>query len=419
MTGTSRGDAVLVLNAGSSSLKFTLFDADHGTLRECVRGQVEGFGAALRFKARFADGRPEVSVDGGLPGASSDRVPHHASEALDGLWRWVEAQLQGRRLVGVGHRVVHGGTAFSAPVRVDRPTLAALQQLVSLAPLHQPHNLGPIDRLLTEQPALPQVACFDTAFHRTQPVVAELFALPRQFYDEGIRRYGFHGLSYEFVATRLRDCAPQAFAGRTVVAHLGNGVSMCALHAGRSVASTMGFTALDGCPMGTRTGSLDPGVVLHLARERGMSLDAIEDLLYKRSGLLGLSGVSHDMRALESSEAPGAALAIEYFVYRLAREVGSLAVAMGGLDALVFTAGIGENSPRIRAAVCERLAWLGLTLDATANAGAQVAAGSGAAVRISASDSRLEAWRVPTDEELVIARHTLDLLGRSSPKHSG
>ena len=380
---------------------------------------MEGFGAALRFKARFADGRPEVSVDGGLPGASSDRVPHHASEALDGLWRWVEAQLQGRRLVGVGHRVVHGGTAFSAPVRVDRPTLAALQQLVSLAPLHQPHNLGPIDRLLTEQPALPQVACFDTAFHRTQPVVAEMFALPRQFYGEGIRRYGFHGLSYEFVATRLRDCAPQAFAGRTVVAHLGNGVSMCALHAGRSVASTMGFTALDGCPMGTRTGSLDPGVVLHLARERGMSLDAIEDLLYKRSGLLGLSGVSHDMRALESSEAPGAALAIEYFVYRLAREVGSLAVAMGGLDALVFTAGIGENSPRIRAAVCERLAWLGLTLDATANAGAQVAAGSGAAVRISASDSRLEAWRVPTDEELVIARHTLDLLGRSSPKHSG
>ncbi|MCX7204201.1 MAG: acetate/propionate family kinase, partial [Burkholderiales bacterium] len=375
--------------------------------------------ATLRFKARFADGRPEVSVDGGLPGASSDRVPHHASEALDGLWRWVEAQLQGRRLVGVGHRVVHGGTAFSAPVRVDRPTLAALQQLGSLAPLHQPHNLGPIDRLLTEQPALPQVACFDTAFHRTQPVVAELFALPRQFYDEGIRRYGFHGLSYEFVATRLRDCAPQAFAGRTVVAHLGNGVSMCALHAGRSVASTMGFTALDGCPMGTRTGSLDPGVVLHLARERGMSLDAIEDLLYKRSGLLGLSGVSHDMRALESSEAPGAALAIEYFVYRLAREVGSLAVAMGGLDALVFTAGIGENSPRIRAAVCERLAWLGLTLDANANAGAQVAAGSGAAVRISASDSRLEAWRVPTDEELVIARHTLDLLGRSSPKHSG
>jgi acetate kinase len=419
MTGTSRGDAVLVLNAGSSSLKFTLFDADDGTLRECVRGQVEGFGAALRIKARFADGRPEVSVDGGLPGAVADRVPRHASEALDGLWRWVEAQLQGRRLVGVGHRVVHGGTAFSAPVRVDRPTLAALQQLVSLAPLHQPHNLGPIDRLLTEQPALPQVACFDTAFHRTQPVVAELFALPRQFYDEGIRRYGFHGLSYEFVATRLRDCAPQAFDGRTVVAHLGNGVSMCALHAGRSVASTMGFTALDGCPMGTRTGSLDPGVVLHLARERGMSLDAIEDLLYKRSGLLGLSGVSHDMRALESSEAPGAALAIEYFVYRLAREVGSLAVAMGGLDALVFTAGIGENSPRIRAAVCERLAWLGLTLDATVNTSPQVAAGSGAAVRISASDSRLEAWRVPTDEELVIARHTLDVLGRSSPKHSG
>ena len=414
MTGRSGGDAVLVLNAGSSSLKFTLFDAAQGALSESLRGQVEGFGAALRFKARFADGRPEVSIDGGVPGIAADRLPRHASEALDGVWHWVEAQLQGRRLVGVGHRVVHGGTAFSAPVRVDRSTLASLQQLVSLAPLHQPHNLGPIDRLLTEQPALPQVACFDTAFHRTQPVVAELFALPRQFYDEGIRRYGFHGLSYEFVASRLQDCAPRAFAGRTVVAHLGNGVSMCALHAGRSVASTMGFSALDGCPMGTRTGSLDPGVVLHLARERGMSLDAIESLLYKRSGLLGLSGLSHDMRALESSDAPGAALAIEYFVYRLAREVGSLAVAMGGLDALVFTAGIGENSARIRAAVCEQLAWLGLSLDARANTHAQEAAGSGAAVRISASDSLIEAWRVPTDEEQVIARHTLAVLGSSA-----
>ena len=410
----SAGEAVLVLNAGSSSLKFTLFDIADGSVIERIRGQIEGFGAVLRFKARFADGRAPVSVDGGLPDQACRAAPGNASEALEGLWHWVESHLQGRRLAGVGHRVVHGGTVFSAPVRIDAATLRALQQLVSLAPLHQPHNLGPISKLLVERPGLPQVACFDTAFHRTQPIVADLFALPRHFHDEGIRRYGFHGLSYEYVATQLRECAPRASAGRTVVAHLGNGVSMCALHGGRSMASTMGFTALDGCPMGTRTGSLDPGVVLHLARERGMSLESIEDLLYKRSGLLGLSGVSHDMRALEASDAPGAALAIEYFVYRLAREAASLAAAMGGLDAIVFTAGIGENSPRIRAAVCERLSWLGLDLDAAANSGPQVASGSGAAARISMPHSRIEAWRIPTDEEQVIARHTLSVLDQTT-----
>jgi len=392
------GDALLVLNAGSSSLKFTLFDLRGGAPREFLRGQVDGIGAMPRFVARDADAGSEIRE------TLDERRAGTPAAALAWLWDRLAGPLAGRRLAAAGHRVVHGGTCYAEPVRIDSDVLRALEALVPLAPQHQPHNLEPIRLLAQAHPGLPQVACFDTAFHRTQPIEAELFALPRAFYDEGIRRYGFHGLSYESVAGRLREIAPEAAVGRTVVAHLGNGVSMCALQAGRSVATTMGFTALDGCPMGTRSGSLDPGVVLYLARERGMALDDIGTLLYERSGLLGLSGVSGDMRALEASGQPGAQLAIRHFVYRLAREVGSLAAAMGGLDALVFTAGIGENSARIRAEVSQRLAWLGLMLDPVAN--------EVAAMRISGPGSRVSVWRVPTDEEGVIAGHTWRLLGR-------
>jgi len=397
-SGGAATESLLVLNAGSSSLKFSLFDLSQGSLTDCVRGQIDGMGADVRFKAKFADGSPTESLD------LDDDAYRNAGDALGFLWTWLERALASRRLVAVGHRVVHGGTEFSLPVRIDEAVLAALAGLVPLAPLHQPHNLAPIRSLMRTHPSLPQVACFDTAFHRTQPIEAELFALPRAFYDEGVRRYGFHGLSYEFIARRLTALAPRAADGRTVVAHLGSGVSICALQQGRSIATTMGFTALDGCPMGTRTGSLDPGVVLYLARERGMSFEAIEDLLYKRSGLLGLSGVSNDMRELEASTEPGARLAIDYFVYRLAREVASLAAALGGLDAIVFTAGIGENSTMIRSALCNRLRWLGLELDAAANAGGGPC--------LSLPGSRVEAWRIPTDEERMIAEHTLAILNR-------
>jgi acetate kinase len=397
-SGPDSGDhgVVLVLNAGSSSLKFQTFALGSDPLRGELRGQIDGIGSDAKV-AVYAGSRESV-----LHEDLDDVAMQDPRTALEWLSRWLDGHLAGRSLLGVGHRVVHGGTHYSAPVRIDERVMRTLEDLIPLAPLHQPPNLAPIRGLMAARPELPQVACFDTAFHRTQPIEAELFALPRHFYDEGVRRYGFHGLSYEYIARSLGTVAPAAAAGRTVVAHLGSGVSMCAMHGSRSVATTMGFTALDGCPMGTRTGSLDPGVVLHLARERGMSLDAIETLLYKQSGLLGLSGVSNDMRELQASPDPGARLAIDYFVYRLVREVGALAAAMGGIDALVFTAGIGENSPEIRAAVCERLAWLGIALDAVAN--------REGGPRISRADSRVSAWRLPTNEELMIAEQTVQVL---------
>jgi acetate kinase len=388
---------VLVLNAGSSSLKFRTYALAGGQLVETLRGQIEGIGAAPRFVASDAGGAP---LEGRALAAAECA---DAGGALDRLWAWLEPRLAGGRLLAVGHRVVHGGAGHAAPVRIDAQVMAALAALVPLAPLHQPHNLAPIRVLATARPGLPQVACFDTAFHRSQPIEAELFGLPRAYFEAGVRRYGFHGLSYESIAGQLAQVAPEAAAGRTVVAHLGSGVSMCALQGGRSIATTMGFTALDGCPMGTRTGSLDPGVVLWLMRERGLSADAIESLLYRESGLLGLSGVSADMRVLQASDAPGARLAIDYFTYRLAREVGSLAAALGGLDALVFTAGIGEHQPAIRAAVAARCRWLGLELDEAANAQG--------GPRISRAASRVSAWRIPTDEERVIATQTVDVLG--------
>src|SRR5574337_491157 len=310
------------------------------------------------------------------------------------------------RLAGVGHRVVHGGLDYILPVRVDDQVLAALDRYVALAPLHQPHNLAAIRALAAHAPALAQVACFDTAFHRHAPPLSQMYALPYALHEAGVRRYGFHGLSYEYIASVLPRIDPLAAAGRTVVLHLGSGASMCALAGGRSIASTMGFTALDGLPMGTRTGNLDPGVVLWLMDERGMDTRAVERLLYQESGLLGVSGISNDMRALLASDAPRARLAIDLFVYRIGRELGSLAAALGGLDAIVFTAGVGENSPAIRERVCGAARWLGVELDAAANA-------AGGA-RISTAASRVAAWAIPTNEELMIAHHTARVLGMAA-----
>ncbi|MGH8736480.1 MAG: acetate/propionate family kinase [Burkholderiales bacterium] len=377
-------DALLVLNAGSSSVKFSLFALEGAAPRLELNGQIEGLPGAPYFTAPGAQRR----WDG----------PLAHEQAIDFLLEWIEQRMDGRRLAAVGHRVVHGGTRYVAPVLVDAQVLAQLEALVPLAPLHQPHNLAAIRRLAALRPGLAQVACFDTAFHRGQTHVAQAYALPPEITLEGVRRYGFHGLSYEYIAQALPLHDARAAAGRTVVAHLGNGASMCALRAGASVAGTMGFTALEGLPMGTRCGSLDPGVLLWLMDQKRMNARAIEDLLYHRSGLLGVSGVSSDMRELLASGAPGAREAIGLFVYRIGRELGSLAAALGGLDALVFTAGIGEHAAPVRARVCRDAAWLGLELDESANA----AGGP----RISSAASKVSAWVIPTDEELMIARHT-------------
>jgi acetate kinase len=391
-------DAVLVINAGSSSVKFSVYRVEGAAPpAETARGLLDGIGVRPHLAARDLES-----------GASEDR-PLTASEAGDHrgaiaiVAEWLRDHLGGAKPIAVGHRVVHGGTAYAQPVLLDPSVLAALEALVPLAPLHQPHNLAAIRAISDKLPGLPQVACFDTAFHRGHPQVADLFALPWELYEAGVRRYGFHGLSYEHIAQVLPAVAPEIAGGRVVVAHLGAGSSMCALRAGRSAESTMGFTALDGLPMGTRTGALDPGVVLYLLQARGMTATEISSLLYTRSGLLGLSGVSSDMRDLLASDAPRARLAIDYFVYRIVREVGALASVLGGLDGLVFTAGIGERAAPIRAGVCEGLGWLGITLDAAANA----AHGP----RITAPGSRASAWVIPTDEERMIARHTLEVLG--------
>ena len=389
-------DVILVINAGSSSLKFQVFALENNDLAMQFRGLIDGIGTRPNFAVKDAAGatvvdRPLSAAEGGGPAA-----------CLAFLGAWLRDAVAGSELVGVGHRVVHGGAKYSAPVRVDAQLLAELEKFVPLAPLHQPHNLAPTRALMASQPKLPQVACFDTAFHRTQPIEAELFALPKHYYDEGVLRYGFHGLSYEYIASQLPRIAPEIGAGRVVVAHLGSGVSMCALAGGKSVGTTMGFTALDGCPMGTRCGELDPGVVIYLARERGMNADEIETLLYKKSGLLGISGVSNDMRDLLESDAPDARLAVDFFVYRIVCELGSLAAALGGIDGIVFTAGVGENSAVIRKRICERVAWLGVDLDAGAN--------ESGGPRISRAGSRVSAWVIPTNEELMIARQTRKVL---------
>jgi len=391
-------DAILVINAGSSSLKFSVFLCRGTELEPSLRGQVEGLNTSPRFTAKDAAGR-SISERVWKEGES---LGHEG--AVSHLIDFLRSTGGGQRLVAVGHRVVHGGLEYSEPTRVTPEVLRALEKLIPLAPLHQPHNLGPIRHVLEKMPALPQVACFDTAFHRTQPELAQAFALPKEITDRGVRRYGFHGLSYEYIAGALPAVDAGAAAGRVVVAHLGNGASMCAMRGGRSVANTMGFTALDGLPMGTRCGSIDPGVMLYLMDELKMDARAIETLVYQQSGLLGVSGVSSDMRALLSSDAPGARLAIDLFVYRIGRELGSLAAALGGLDALVFTAGIGEHAVPIRERVVRDAAWLGLALDAEAN--------GRDGPRITAAASRTPAYVVPTNEELMIARHTRRLVER-------
>ncbi len=389
--------AILVLNAGSSSVKFSVHDDDGtGALDARLEGQVEAIGVAPHFEA--SDAKGAALADARLDGSGA---PDHAS-AVAYILSWLTEQLGDTRIVAAGHRVVHGGVRFVAPIRIDDEVLAEIERLVPLAPLHQPHHVAAIRALAREAPELPQVACFDTSFHRTQPPVAQAFALPRALSAEGIHRYGFHGLSYEYIASVLPEVAPEIAGGRVVVAHLGNGASLCALRAGRSIATSMGFTALDGLVMGTRPGALDPGVLLYLMDEHGMDARALEQLLYHESGLLGVSGVSSDMRQLLASEDPRAREAIDLFVYRLCRELGSLAAVLGGLDALIFTAGIGEHAAPIRAAVCRGAAWLGVELDAAANA-------SGGP-RISNPGGSASAWVVPTDENRMIARHTRDVL---------
>jgi acetate kinase len=388
-------EAILVLNAGSSSLKFQLLAATPALDRQ-LRGQVDGIGVRPRLRATGADGT--VLVDRSWAPAEVPDLPA-ATEAVRG---WLSG-LGGAELRAVGHRVVHGGPDFDRPVLIDAAVLARLTALEPLAPLHQPHNLAAIRVVTAIDPMLPQVACFDTAFHRGHPEHTDCYALPRAFYDEGIRRYGFHGLSYEYIASRLPELAPEIAGGRVIVAHLGSGASMCALLAGRSIESTMGFTALDGLPMGTRPGQLDPGVVLHLIEQRGMAAAEVTRLLYKASGLKGLSGVSNDMRDLLASDDPGAAFAIDHFVHRAALHAGSLAAALGGLDAFVFTAGIGEHAAAIRARIARRLRWLGAELDPVGN--------DAGAPRISTPASRVALLVIPTDEELMIARHTVARVG--------
>jgi acetate kinase len=389
-------NAIAVLNAGSSSVKFSVFAERDGALEVAVRGQAEGLYTSPRFVAKDAAG----TVLGEKSWGEGVKLGHEG--ALDHLVAFLRAEFAGHRLVGVGHRVVHGGVEYTSPVRVDATILKALEKYVPLAPLHQPHNLAPIKALLERSPQLPQVACFDTAFHSRAPSVAQAFALPKAITDLGVRRYGFHGLSYEYIAHVLPQFDERAAHGKTVVLHLGNGSSMCAIADGRSVASTMGFTAADGLPMGTRCGNLDPGVILYLMDELKMDARAIEKLIYQQSGLLGMSGISSDMRTLEASAAPEAKAAVDVFVYRIGRELGSLAAAMGGLDAIVFTAGIGENSGSLRERVCRDAVWLGVELDGAAN--------DRHGPRIGVAGSRVSAWVIPTNEELMIARHTQQLL---------
>jgi acetate kinase len=389
-------NAIAVLNAGSSSLKFSVFAERGNDLDLIVRGQAEGLHTAPQFTVKDAAGKILSEKSWG------DAVKLGHDGALEHLVAFLRAEYAGHPLAGVGHRVVHGGNQYTQPVRLNTTILSALEKYIPLAPLHQPHNLAPIRSLLERSPQLPQVACFDTSFHSGAPPVSIAFALPREITDRGVRRYGFHGLSYEYIAGVLPQFDERAARGKSVVLHLGNGASMCAIAGGRSVASTMGFTAADGLPMGTRCGNLDPGVVLYLMDELKMDARAIEKLIYQQSGLLGMSGISSDMRTLEASPAPEAKAAIDVFIYRIGRELGSLAAALGGLDAIVFTAGIGENSRALRGRVCKDAAWLGLELDAPAN--------ESGGPRISTVASRTSAWVVPTNEELMIARHTRRVL---------
>ena len=385
---------IAVINAGSSSIKFAVFndDAQQSLL---FRGQVEKIGVGPTLTVEDADGGPLVNNEWGpkeLDHRSATKIILQTSIAL----------LGGEAVEAIGHRVVHGGTKFTAPTTVTKEVVGELRSLCPLAPLHQPHNLAPIEAIMSEAPHIPQVACFDTAFHQTQPHLAQAFALPRELTESGVRRYGFHGLSYEYVSGKVREVAPELAGKRIVIAHLGNGASLCAIHHGRSVATTMGFTAVEGLMMGTRCGSIDPGVLIYLMDEHKMDARALETLIYKKSGLLGVSGITSDMRELRQSDDPRAREAIDLFIYRIVREIGSLSAALGGLDGLVFTGGIGQRDARTRREVVAGCAWLGGAIDEAANA-----VGQG---RIDASSSKLPIWVLPTDEERVIARHTAALL---------
>lgn len=394
-------DYALVLNAGSSSLKFCVYQrSDDDDWEIAARGQIEGIGTSPRLCAKDTQGAVLVSdsLDAGV-------ADGHA--AIEALALWLRSKWPGARVLGVGHRVVHGGARYGEPVLLTQQTLSDLYELVPLAPLHQPYNLAAIDAVFERLPGVPQVACFDTGFHSGHSQVVELIPLPKEICKSGLQRYGFHGLSYEYIASVLPTVAPAIAKARVIVAHLGSGASLCALKDGRSLDSTLGFTALDGLCMGTRPGAVDPGVVLYLFQNLGLTAKEVETMLYRRSGLLGISGISNDMRDLLGRSEPEARLAVDYFVYRAAKEIGSLAAVLSGVDALVFTAGIGENSSEIRRRICEASSWLGLDLDAQANTTGQS--------RISTKQSRVSAWVVPTNEELMIARHTCSLLGLMRP----
>jgi acetate kinase len=391
-------DIIGVLNSGSGSIKFALFAVEGEELRPTIKGQIEGIYTSPHFVAKCnGDIKAETFWAKGL------KLTH--PEATEYLLAFLREEVAGTHLLGIGHRVVHGGLAYEHPVRVDAQVITALKKLIPLAPLHQPYNLAPISLGLERLPHVPQVACFDTEFHRTIPEVAQMFALPSRLHDAGVRRYGFHGISYEYIASKLPGLDSRASAGKCVVLHLGNGASMCAMEAGRSVATTMSFTAADGLPMGTRTGAIDPGVILYLMDQLGMDARAIEKLIYRESGLLGVSGISSDMRTLLGSNEPRAKLAVDLFIYRVCRELGSLAAALQGLDAIVFTGGTGENSPVIRDRICGESAWLGTELDPAAN--------SAGGPRISTVHSRVAAWVIPTNEELMIAQHTRRIVAMS------
>lgn len=396
--------AILVLNAGSSSLKFSVFELtthDHGRgqghLHLLAKGKIDGIGSTPHFSVKDHQGVSLAKEHWAV-----NEIIDHAY-CLKEISTFLRQQYQGIDFLGAGHRVVHGGTKYNAPLLLNPDVIKELEDLIPLAPLHQPHNLAAIRAVAALNPSLRQVACFDTAFHHRQETVAQLFGLPYAYFERGIRRYGFHGISYEYISSVLKQQQPAIAAGKVVIAHLGNGASMCAVQDGKSVASSMGFTALDGLLMGTRSGNLDPGVVLYLLQHEGLNAQEIEELLYKRSGLLGISGVSSDMRALLDSSAPLAQLAIDYFVHRISVELGALAASMNGLDALVFTAGIGENSAEIRRRVCLKAQWLGIQLHQQANEAGELC--------ISQHGSRTSAWLIPTDEELMIARHTCEQLG--------
>lgn len=394
-------DGILVLNVGSSSVKFAVYLDAPDPASALLRGKIAGIGTQPVFSAADAAGRA-VPPDSFPP---LERAAGHDAVIAD-LLTWAQAHRGGVTIRAAGHRVVHGGRRHAGPARVTDALLAELEALSPLAPLHQPHNLAAIRCVAASAPDLPQVACFDTSFHRTQSRLAQTFALPRSLSDEGILRYGFHGLSYEYIASALPARLGARAEGRVIVAHLGNGASMCAMKERRSVATSMGFTALDGLMMGRRCGALDPGVVLYLMEAKGLGAQDVAALLYEQSGLLGVSGISSDMATLEASDAPEAKEAIDLFCYRAASELAALATGIGGLDVLVFTAGIGENSARVRRQICERLDWMGVAIDVAAN---QSHAG-----RIGSVGSPVEVLVIPTDEEIVIARSTHALAGGSA-----